>query len=169
MAKKNSVTKYAGFAAILLALASIGFMFAPAIVYGTGDDPATYTLFQAMFGYTETISYRGLSYTKAMFDFSFMNLLSLILLAAGIVFSVLKMLSGKNAKLFTLITTACFIVAGVFLFMVITYAIPHVSDNAIEKLLDLSKDSMKLGWGAIVSAICALIAGACKLGEFLLG
>lgn len=96
MAKKNSVTKYAGFAAILLALASIGFMFAPAIVYGTGDDPATYTLFQAMFGYTETISYRGLSYTKAMFDFSFMNLLSLILLAAGIVFSVLKMLSGKT-------------------------------------------------------------------------
>lgn len=169
MAKKNSVTKYAGFAAILLALASIAFMFAPAIVYGSGDDPTTYTAFQAMFGYTETVSKGGLSYTKAMLDFSFMNLLSLILLAAGIIFSVLKMLSGKNAKLFTLITTACFIVAGVFLFLVITYTIPHVSDNAIEKLLDLSKDSMKLGWGAIVSAICALIAGACKLGEFLLG
>ena len=169
MAKKNSVTKYAGFAAILLALASIGFMFAPAIVYGTGDDPTTYSAFQAMFGYTATTTYGKLSYTKAMLDFSFMNLLTLILLAAGIVFSVLKMISGKNAKLFTLITTACFIVAGVFLFMVITYTIPHVSDNAAEKLLDLSKDSMKLGWGAIVSAICALIAGACKLGEFLLG
>ena len=53
--------------------------------------------------------------------------------------------------------------------MTITFTVPHVSENAAEKLFDLSKDSMKLGWGAIVSAICALIAGACKLGEFLLG
>ena len=98
MAKKNSVTKYAGFAAILLALASIGFMFAPAIVYGTGDDPTTYTAFQAMFGYTETVSRGGVSYSKAMLDFSFMNLLTLILLAVGIVFSVLKMLSKQNKR-----------------------------------------------------------------------
>ncbi len=168
MAKKNSVTKYAGFAAILLALASIAFMFAPAIVYGSGDDPTTFTAFQTMFGYTSKTGDR-IVVTRTLLDFSFMNLLTLILLAVGIVFSVLKMLSGKNAKLFTLITTACFIVAGVFLFMTITFTVPHVSENAAEKLFDLSKDSMKLGWGAIVSAICALIAGACKLGEFLLG
>ena len=168
MAKKNSVTKYAGFAAILLALASIAFMFAPAIVYGSGDDPTTFTAFQTMFGYTSKTGDR-IVVTRTLLDFSFMNLLTLILLAVGIVFSVLKMLSGKNAKLFTLITTACFTVAGVFLFMTITFTVPHVSENAAEKLFDLSKDSMKLGWGAIVSAICALIAGACKLGEFLLG
>ena len=168
MAKKKSITKYAGFTAILLALASIGFMFAPAIVYGSGDDPTTYTAFQAMFGYTSKTGDR-IVVTRTLLDFSFMNLLTLILLAVGIVFSVLKMLSGKNAKLFTLITTACFIVAGVFLFMTITFTVPHVSDNSAEKLFDLSKDNMTLGWGAIVSAICALIAGACKLGEFLLG
>lgn len=168
MAKKKSITKYAGFAAILLALASIGFMFAPAIVYGEGDNATTYTAFQTMFGYTSKTGDR-IVVTRTLLDFSFMNLLTLILLAVGIVFSVLKMLSGKNAKLFTLITTACFIVAGVFLFMTITFTVPHVSTNTAEKLFDLSKDNMTLGWGAIVSAICALIAGACKLGEFLLG
>lgn len=174
MAKKKSITKYAGFAAILLALASIGFMFAPAIVYGSGDDPTTYTLFQAMFGYNETITIVGnITANVKYFDFSFMNLLTLILLAAGIIFSVLKILSGKNAKLFTLITTACFIVAGVFLFMVVPYAIASTNDVTIGGInlakYSLSKDKMTLGWGAIVSAICALIAGACKLGEFLLG
>ena len=168
MAKKKSITKYAGFTAILLALASIGFMFAPAIVYGEGDNATTYTAFQTMFGYTSKTGDR-IVVTRTLLDFSFMNLLTLILLAVGIVFSVLKMLSGKNAKLFTLITTACFIVAGVFLFMTITFTDPHVSTNTAEKLFDLSKDNMTLGWGAIVSAICALIAGACKLGEFLLG
>ena len=166
MAKKKSITKYAGFTAILLALASIGFMFAPAIVYGSGDDPTTYTAFQAMFGYNETITIVGnITANVKYFDFSFMNLLTLILLAAGIIFSVLKILSGKNAKLFTLITTACFIVA--------TYAIASTNDVTIGGInlakYSLSKDNMTLGWGAIVSAICALIAGACKLGEFLLG
>lgn len=168
MAKKNSMMKYAGFVAILLALAAIGFMFAPAIVYGTGDDPTTYTAFQTMFGYTSKSGDR-IVVTRTWLDFSFMNLLTLILIAAGIVLSIMKMLMGGKSKLFTLITTACFIVAGVFLFMTVTFTVPHVSDNAAERLGDLSKSNMTLGWGAIVAAICSLIAGSCKLGEFLLG
>lgn len=168
MAKKNSMMKYAGFVAILLALAAIGFMFAPAIVYGTGDDPTTYTAFQTMFGYTSKSGDR-IVVTRTWLDFSFMNLLTLILIAAGIVLSIMKMLMGGKSKLFTFITTACFIVAGVFLFMTVTFTVPHVSDNAAERLGDLSKSNMTLGWGAIVAAICSLIAGSCKLGEFLLG
>lgn len=168
MAKKNSMMKYAGFVAILLALAAIGFMFAPAIVYGTGDDPTTFTAFQTMFGYTSKSGDR-IVVTRTWLDFSFMNLLTLILIAAGIVLSVMKMFVGGKSKLFTLITTACFIVAGVFLFMTVTFTVPHVSDNAAERLGDLSKSNMTLGWGAIVAAICSLIAGSCKLGEFLLG
>lgn len=174
MAKKNSMMKYAGFVAILLALAAIGFMFAPAITaYADGapatyTGPATFTAFQAMFGYTAKSGDRIIT-TRTWLDFSFMNLLALILIAAGIVLSVMKMFVGGKSKLFTLITTACFIVAGVFLFMTVTFTVPHVSDNTAEKFFDLTKDNMTLGWGAIVAAICSLIAGSCKLGEFLLG
>ena len=170
MAKKNSMMKYAGFVAILLALAAIGFMFAPAIVYGTGDDPTTYTAFQTMFGYTKRIQIGGGLYRDVQyFDFSFMVLLTLILIAAGIVLSVMKMFVGGKSKLFTLITTACFIVAGVLLFMVIPLSVPHVYNEGSWAQYSLSKDNMTLGWGAIVAAICSLIAGSCKLGEFLLG
>lgn len=162
--------KYAGFVAILLALAAIGFMFAPAIVYGTGDDPTTYTAFQTMFGYTKRIQIGGGLYRDVQyFDFSFMVLLTLILIAAGIVLSVMKMFVGGKSKLFTLITTACFIVAGVLLFMVIPLSVPHVYNEGSWAQYSLSKDNMTLGWGAIVAAICSLIAGSFKLGEFLLG
>lgn len=170
MAKKNSMMKYAGFVAILLALAAIGFMFAPAIVYGTGDDPTTFTAFQTMFGYTKRIQIGGGLYRDVQyFDFSFMVLLTLILIAAGIVLSVMKMFVGGKSKLFTLITTACFIVAGVLLFMLIPLSVPHVYNEGSWAQYLLSKDNMTLGWGAIVAAICSLIAGSCKLGEFLLG
>lgn len=170
MAKKNSMMKYAGFVAILLALAAIGFMFAPAIVYGTGDDPTTFTAFQTMFGYTKRIQIGGGLYRDVQyFDFSFMVLLTLILIAAGIVLSVMKMLMGGKSKLFTLITTACFIVAGVLLFMLIPLSVPHVYNEGSWAQYSLSKDNMTLGWGAIVAAICSLIAGSFKLGEFLLG
>lgn len=170
MAKKNSMMKYAGFVAILLALAAIGFMFAPAIVYGTGDDPTTFTAFQTMFGYTKRIQIGGGLYRDVQyFDFSFMVLLTLILIAAGIVLSVMKMFVGGKSKLFTLITTACFIVAGVLLFMVIPLSVPHVYNEGSWAQYSLSKDNMTLGWGAIVAAICSLIAGSFKLGEFLLG
>lgn len=162
--------KYAGFVAILLALAAIGFMFAPAIVYGTGDDPTTFTAFQTMFGYTKRIQIGGGLYRDVQyFDFSFMVLLTLILIAAGIVLSVMKMFVGGKSKLFTLITTACFIVAGVLLFMLIPLSVPHVYNEGSWAQYSLSKDDMTLGWGAIVAAICSLIAGSCKLGEFLLG
>ena len=165
--KMKGIIRYAGYASILLALAAIAFMFAPAIVYSAGDNVYNYNAFQTMFGYTEQIKI-AFAYTDVqLFDFSFMNFAALIVLVGGIVLSVLKILFGKKAKLFTLIATACFIVAGVFLFMNITFAVPHVHEGTLASYA-LDKSNMTLGWGAIVGAICALIAGACKLGELLL-
>lgn len=164
--KMKGIIRYAGYASILLALAAIAFMFAPAIVYTWNNEVNTYNAFQTMFGYVEKVG-NGVYTDVQRFDFSFMNFAALIVLVGGIVLSVLKILFGKKAKLFTLIATACFIVAGVFLFMNITFAVPHVHEGA-KQIFNLDKSNMTLGWGAIVGAICALIAGACKLGELLL-
>ena len=164
--KMKGIIRYAGYASILLALAAIAVMFAPAIVYSAGDNVYNYNAFQTMFGYVEKVG-NGVYTDVQRFDFSFMNFAALIVLVGGIVLSVLKILFGKKAKLFTLIATACFIVAGVFLFMNVTFAVPHVHEGA-KQIFNLDKSNMTLGWGAIVGAICALIAGACKLGELLL-
>ena len=168
MAKKNLVMKYAGYFALLMAIVSLCMIFCTAIVYTVPNaDPVSYSGLNVVFGFKEPQASIGNSkYETEWFKFSFMNLLTYILLIVGIVFSVLR-LAGKKSKLFTIITAACFIVAGVFMFLTIPYSIVGAGQLTGELLLD--KQYMSLGAGAIIGGVFACAAGAYKVGEFLLG
>lgn len=169
MSNKKSFIKYAGIVSAVLAAVAICMIFLPAIVYAAPHvDPVSYTGLQVTFGFNETLASIGSSsYVVEWFKFSFMNLLTYVLLIVGIVFAVMQIASKKQSKLFTLITAACFVVAGVFMFMTITYSI--VGLERITGAAVLDKTYMSLGIGSIIGGITACLAGACKVGEFFLG
>lgn len=168
MSKKKSIISYAGLASVILAAVAVCMIFLPAISYAKANGEAVnYTGLQVTFGFSETQASLGsASYVTEWFKFSFMNLLTYVLLIVGIVFAVMQM-NKKQSKLFTLITAACFVVGGVFMFMVVNYSIVGAGQVTGATLLD--KQNMSLGIGAIIGGAAACLAGACKVGEFFLG
>ena len=159
--KNNNIAKYTVFISVLLGIAAIVMLFLPAIAINAQDGTVTYTGLQLAFGYSETpIKFGSYSATIVYFNFSFMNLLTYILVILGIVFTVLGAM-GKGGSFASFIAALVFIVGGVFFFMQTSLCIPG-------DILAYIKDSFVLGVGAIIGGIASILAGICSLAKIVL-
>lgn len=172
--KKNSISKYTSLLAILLAIASACMIFCTSIVYKVSDkvDPVNFTGMQVTFGYTAN-ALEGITTTiKAdinYFAFSFLNLLPYILLLAGIVFAVLKVVGGKsNSKMFSFVAAVCLIAGGVLLFCVVPFSVVGTNEILGKAIPTLDKQYMSLGIGAIVGGVLGILGGAVELADLVL-
>ena len=176
--KKNSISKYTSLLAILLAIASACMIFCTSIVYKVSEkaDPVNFTGLQVTFGYSSTknflegitsaIKFEG---TINYFAFSFLNLLPYILLLAGIVFAVLKVVGGKsNSKMFSFVAAVCLIAGGVLLFCVVPFSVAGTYEFLGKTIPTLEKQYMSLGIGAIVGGVLGILGGAVELADLVL-
>lgn len=146
-------------AAIVLGIVSLCMLFAPCV--GVKDTETTYTGAQLMFGYTKKLDVLGSTVETELFKFS-ANFVTFVLLIVGIVLAVLALL-GKLGKIAPLVSAACFIVAGVFWFLIISFCSPAVSDalgsDVQAEAIKKAKETLELGAGAIVGGILSILAG----------
>ncbi len=154
--KKNKTVALAISAiAVLLGIVAIVMMFVPSI--GIKDFDTTFKGMEATFGYQGTVPFVGTKYT--VLEFSIMNLISYILVAGGIVFTILGAM-GKGSKFAGFIAAGAFVVAGVFFFLMPQFTVFNSGATNLN-------DNFTLGAGAIVSAVCSLLAGAAQLYRIL--
>ncbi|MBQ8424989.1 MAG: hypothetical protein IJX17_03090, partial [Clostridia bacterium] len=111
--------------------------------------PKTYSGLKAVFG-SKVEDYEYMS-------FSFMNLLPYILVLAGVVVLALKVL-GKMGGLANIVAVVAFVAAGILFLFVNKFV---VLSDVYELALKLAE--VKIGVGALISAICSFVAGACAL------
>jgi len=160
MAKKKILNKelkgILSIAGIILGLVAIVMMFLPAI--GIKDSETTYTGLQLAFGYKETTQILG---TVIHFEFSFMNLLTYLLLIGGVVFSVLSFIN-RGGRFASFIAMGLTLVAGVFFFLTISFCIPGEGLSDFVSFLGGNiKDSFVLSAGSIIGGITSILSCAC--------
>ncbi len=155
--KNKNVALAVSAIAVLLGIVAIVMMFVPSV--GVKDSDTTYKGMEVTFGYQRTVSL--VKYT--VFEFSIMNLISYILVAGGVVFTILGAL-GRGSKFAGFIAAGAFVVAGVFFFLMPQYTV--INSEATRYFGNLN-DNLTLGAGAIVSAVCSLLAGAAQLYRIL--
>lgn len=143
--------------AVLLGIVAIVMMFAPSI--GIKDLNTTFKGMEVTFGYQGSLW----GFSGTILEFSIMNLISYILVAGGIVFTILGAL-GRGSKFAGFIAAGAFVVAGIFFFLMPQYVI---FSSGAKRLFDLLGKKLTLGAGAIVSAVCSLLAGAAQLYRIL--
>lgn len=161
--KKKQQNNYLPLLSALLGIVAVVMIFLPAIAIKDSD--TTYTGLQVAFGYSPEVLGKKVEY----FGFSFMNLLTYILVAVGVVFTVLGMF-GKGSKFASFISAVAFIVAGVFFFLTVSYSVPNENlekvVSGIGSLFGESaslKDSLTLAVGSIIGGICSALAGLVSL------
>jgi hypothetical protein len=160
----KKIEKFIPLIAAALGVVAIIMLFLPAVVIPATKltEEVNYNGWQAIFGLTETSKVLGNEVKTEYLVFSFMNLLTLILVAAGIVLCVLSFL-GKGNKFFAFIAIACFIVAAVFFFLTLKFTTAG-SVYAINLIgQELSQAEAKKGWalgvGPIIGGILSILAG----------
>jgi hypothetical protein len=115
-----------------------------------------YSGMKVAFGYKED--------DVAVFGFSFMALLPWILVIAGVVLTALNTFSKKGSKLFDFISIAAFIVAGVLFFIMPNFMVfAETLAGAVWEAFE-----WKLAVGAIVAAVCSIVAGGAVLVKNLM-
>lgn len=152
--KKFGIGTIVASIAILLGIAAIVMMFVPQLNYNSATglvkgDPLNGL--QITFGYSNEV----LGKQVPVLDFSFMNLLTYILVLVGIVFALLAIM-GKLGKIAPIVAAAAFIVAGVFFFCAEQFMMVHVGDltgDAASTIVDAFKELYTLGAGAIVLSL----------------
>jgi hypothetical protein len=115
-----------------------------------------------MFGAATKAQVLGSTVVTEYFGFSFLNLLTLIFLVAGIVLLVLSFLKGS--KLFAFIGTICFVLAAVWLFCGVNFVqiaearLENIGADNVDKYIEQARGVYSLGWGSIVAAIVTILA-----------
>lgn len=155
--------------AAVLGVAAICFLFAPGMVKAEENVPlliagypAALSGFQMMFGASTKAQVLGSTVVTDYFEFSFLNLLTLIFLVAGIVLLVLSFLKGS--KLFAFIGTICFVLAAVWLFCGVNFVqvaearLANIGADNVEEYIAQARGVYSLGWGSIVAAIVTILA-----------
>lgn len=107
---------------------------------------------QTTFGYaTENATY---------FQFSFMNLLPYVLVLVAVVLTALKLFGVLKSNLFDFLSLAMFVVAGVFFFLTVNFAVMSEGlSNAINVANRLTTVvTTHLGVGAIVAGVLSLVS-----------
>lgn len=163
---KQNWISYVPLLAAVLGVAAICFLFAPGMIL-EDDDKILRSVngFQMMFGYSETndVPFVGKVVTE-YFEFSFLNLLTLIFLVGGVACAVLAFVKGN--KLLAFVAAGCFVLAAVWLFSSVNFVSVYVSQEMkdvlsqakIDEYIAETKDAYDLGWGSIVAAIVTILA-----------
>ena len=155
--KKIDLGMIATLAAAVLGVIAIIMLALPAIANKVSTD-TVYSGWDVAFGLTEKATVGGATISREIFKFSFMNVLTYLLVIAGIACTVLNYL-GKGGKYMNLIATVTFLLAGIFFFLVIPFSMPNVGGEAtIEEIAELKEEFFKLGAGAIIGGICSILA-----------
>ena len=126
----------------ILGVASLIMLFFPAVT--VADTQTTYSGLQVVFGYKDG---------ETILKFSFLNLLTYLLIVVGIVFLIFNFINSTNYFL-ALYSAIAFIVAGILFFCTISFTMPEVA---------VMRETFSLGIGATLGGIFALIAGGAYL------
>lgn len=166
MAKKKNgldLGKVLYIVAVVLGLVAVAMLFVQAVkvpdtetAFGTIENDGGYTGWQIAFGKSEE--------DVKILSFSFMGLLPVILVLAGIVLSVLKVAASKGSKVLDFVAIACFVVAGVLYFIMPSFMV--FADTIAAKVV--AEIDFVLSAGAIVAGVCSILAGATVLVKNLL-
>ena len=172
--KKASKTNVVNFIAILLAVLSIALfvalpMIKQTITLGKLETVSTYGGFGMIFGgkvsahITSTIGSNTSSSTAELekVGFNAMAFISLLLVVLGLVATLMTTFvkSFKGNKLFTLVAGALLVVGGVLMLTLKGSSLKAIYPDALESIEEIAEYT-KLGIGAIISAILAMVAGA---------
>lgn len=163
MAKKMKMSSILTAVAALLGIVAFIMLFLPAI--GVKDADTTYKGLDIVFGYKGKV----LTVEYTVFNFSFMNLLTYILVLAGVVLSVLNLVGKKPSKLLALIAAAAFLVAGIFFFCSVSFA--SLNEDASKLITAFGgdiKDGLELAFGSIIGGIAGILAAIAAASPFYL-
>lgn len=147
----------------LLGVVAFIMLFLPAI--GLKDADTTYKGLDVVFGYKGKVI--NTEYT--VFNFSFMNLLTYILVLAGVVLGVLNIVGKKPSKLFALIAAVAFLLAGIFFFCTVSFT--SLNENANKIVSGLGgdiKDALELAIGSILGGVFSILAALCAASPLVL-
>jgi hypothetical protein len=162
MKNKKSLPFLMQAVAVLWGVVAFIMLFLPAI--GVDGTDTTYNGLKVVFGYKQST----LGYEYSVFNFSFMNLLTYILILVGIVLSVLSIVSNTN-KWVSVIASVAFLVAGIFFFCTIAFTSVNADASKIFASLGGNiKDSFTLAVGAILGGVFSIVAALSSLGAFLM-
>ena len=146
---------------VLLAIVSVVMIFLPAIAMKDADE--TFNGLKIVFGYEKETLISDVTY----FEFSFMNLLTYLLVILGGVLSAMNAVK-KPSKLLTLLSAAAFLLAGIFFFSAVGLT---AYDDDISKVVSAFggdiKNGFKLGIGSVIGGISSLLAAGCSAVAFL--
>ena len=168
----NLINMIVACAAALFGIVAIVMMFVTSMKID--NTQLTFTGAQLTFGYSNVEAAFGGTVTTPLLKFSFMNLLTYLLVIAGIVLVVLAFLD-KGGKYIPFIAAACFLLAGIFFFLQAKFSMPTDELVGIIKAANLQfgegfnvKSCMHIGAGAIVAGILSILsAGASLVKVFL--
>ena len=177
MAKKaKSINKLLALVGALLAIVAVVMIFLPQIVEASGDN--TYNGLVLAFGKEYKTGLSGIAEASRTINFSFPNLLAYILVVAGLVINVLQFVGIGKSKLMTFIAGAALVAGGILFFFALNFSTITTSGNVLgiggsttSKFADFNTDNVtvyKLGYGAIVGGITAIVSGVCALGNAVL-
>ena len=171
MAKKSKKQKTNGklflAIALLFGIASIFMILLPAIK--VIDNDTAYTGLQVVFGYENKETLFGSTITTPILEFSFMNLLTYLLVIVGVITLILNLI-GKASGLLSLISIIALIGAGVLFFLTANFTMPVVGDigsflgNTVEEI----REYYQLGIGAILGGVFSILAGVSQLLKSLI-
>lgn len=175
--KSKQISKFCSFASALLALVAVIMIFLPQIAAAGENADTTYNGLQLAFGATlseNSLFGQGLT---VKIDFSFMNLLAYVLVLAGLVLIVLQLAGISKGKLTALIAAAALIAGGILFFFVLDFSsFTTASSGLIQtsttvKFAEQNTENVtvwKLGVGAIIGGITAILAGVLALAKNVL-
>lgn len=150
----NKIKKFAPLAAAVAAVIALIMIFLPAIAV----EEETYSGLKVIFGYTEKESGMGITLKVEVFAFSFMNLLTYLLVIAGGVCGVLAFMKSDK-PIFTWIAAACLALAGIFFFCSVGFTV--LSKDLVD--LGATKENFKLGAGAVIGGIVSILGALCAI------
>lgn len=169
MKKLNKLLSLIMFACFLVAIIMI---FVPAVkIDSIMFAEKSYNGLKIIFGYTSKNNIGGgLNYEAEVFKFSFMNLLTYILVLVALLLTCMEIVkNSKKASIVTYVTILCAIVAGVFFFLTRNFVV--VSDS-VKKGFDTAKTTFakeaELGAGSIIGGVTCLLGGLCGAAKVIL-
>ncbi len=155
--------KYVDLVMAALAVVALIMLFLPAVEYSK-----SYNGLKVVFGYTEKSSLGGLQISSEVFGFSFMNLLTYLLVIGSAVCAVLSY--AKKNKVALLVAIVLAIVSAVFFLLTKNFVV--IPDGA-KKVFEVANTSFakesKLLAGPIIGAVCMFLSAIAGVVKLVLG
>ena len=172
--QSKQLGKLLAFASAIVGLVAVIMIFLPQIVSTNENVDGSFNGIAIAFGKQITRLGTENNYVLTKVDFSFMNLLCYLLVVVGLLLTVLQVCGICKSKLVTFIAAVAFIAGGILFFFALNFSAWSVTtvtsigktNPAVTKFSEMS--SVKLGAGAIVGGITAIVAGVANVGRAII-